>query len=58
MGDIVGFGAEAAGNTSGWLPHDGHLTTYQFLNGRDTLALGGFYITTDGTITNGMLATA
>ncbi len=52
-GDIVGT-ETAAGNTSSWLLHDGHLTTYQFPGGSNTQALGingsdeivGFY--TDG----------
>jgi hypothetical protein len=40
LGDIVGFGTDAAGNTTGWLRHNGHLTTYQFPGGSDTQAFG------------------
>ena len=40
LGDIVGFGIDAVGNTTSWLLHGGHLTTYQFPNGRYTVALG------------------
>ena len=40
LGDIVGVGTDAAGNTTSWLLHSGHLTTYQFPGGSDTQALG------------------
>ena len=39
-GDIVGTETDAAHDTSSWLLHDGHLTTYQFPGGSDTQALG------------------
>jgi hypothetical protein len=39
-GNVVGFGADAAGNTTSWLLHNGHLTTYQFPGGSDTQAPG------------------
>jgi len=40
LGDIVGFGTDAAGTTSSWLLHNGHLTTYQFPGESNTTALG------------------
>jgi hypothetical protein len=39
-GDIAGFGTDAAGTTTSWLLHNGHLTTYQFPGGSDTQAFG------------------
>ena len=39
-GDIAGFATDAAGTTTGWLLHSGHLTTYQFPGGSDTQAFG------------------
>ena len=39
-GDIVGFGKDAAGVTTSWLLHAGHLTAYQFPGGTNTQAFG------------------
>jgi probable HAF family extracellular repeat protein len=40
-GDIVGWGTDSSGNTTSWLLHDGHLTTYQHPNGgTNTQAFG------------------
>jgi hypothetical protein len=40
LGDIAGFGTDAAGVTTSWLLHDGHLTAYQHPGGSDTQAFG------------------
>jgi probable HAF family extracellular repeat protein len=39
-GDIVGYATSTAGATSGWLLHDGQLTTLQYPGGGNTTALG------------------
>jgi hypothetical protein len=39
-GDVVGFDTSASGQTSSWLIHAGHLTTFQYPGGTDTQALG------------------
>ena len=64
-GDIAGFATDAAGTTTSWLRHAGHLTAYQFPGGSNTQALGvnstghivGSYLDGSGTM-HGFVLTA
>ncbi len=40
LGDIVGWATDASNNTFGWIMKNGHVSTYQYPGGSDTMAFG------------------